>query len=255
MSSRNPVLWKEGLFVKPQHFQQMAYSTEAAIQQRISNMNEASYGFSELVLNAEYLSFGKIAITRARGNMPDGTVFDIPGDMAAPPPLEIVDSTAANQIIYLTLPLRAPGTLEVRWPESEANCRYIAQSTSIKDTHSMDGDTVSLDLAIPNLQLKLGNEDCSAYTCIALGRIMDKRPDGSVVLDERFYPTCLSLQAAPALLSFLEEICGLLRERARNIAARVIASALLVVIYTAYSVRLNAITQQVLQSLDGILKL
>ena len=34
-----------------------------------------------------------------------------------------------------------------------------------------------------------------------------------------------------------------------------IASALLVVIYTAYSVRLNAITQQVLQSLDGILKL
>lgn len=221
MSSRNPVLWNEGLFVKPQHFQQMANSTDALVQQRISSLNDAFYGFSELELNHEYLSFGKIAIVRARGIMPDGTIFDIPGDMDPSPPLEIANSAAANQVIYLCLPLRTSGVLEVRWPGSDANSRYIAQGTSVKDTHSVDGDATTVDVAIPNLQLRLEKDDRSAYTCLALGKILDKRPDGSLVMDERFYPTAVSLQAVPALRGFLEEIAGLLRERARNLAGRV----------------------------------
>lgn len=221
MSSRNPVLWKEGLFVKPQHFQQMAHSAETLVQQRISSLNDAFYGFSELELNHEYLGFGKIAIVRARGIMPDGTAFDIPGDMDPPAPLEIAGGAVANQTLFLTLPLRTSGVLEVRWPESDSNSRYIAHGAFVKDTHSVDGDAVTVDVAVPNLQVRLEKDDRSAYTCLALGRILDKRPDGSLVLDERFYPTAVSLQAVPALRGFLEEIAGLLRERARNIAGRV----------------------------------
>jgi type VI secretion system protein ImpJ len=221
MTSRNPVLWNEGLFVKPQHFQQQNRAIEAALQQRFSSLNEAFYGFTELEVNHEYLGFGKIAITRARGIMPDGTVFDIPGDLAPPTPLEIDDSSAANQVIYLTLPLRSDGALEVQWPDGYANSRYIARATSVRDTHSIDGDDVTMDLAAPNLQLKLDRDDRSAYTGIALGRILDKRLDGSLKLDDTFYPTSVSLQAVPALQRFLGEISGLLRERARNIAERI----------------------------------
>lgn len=220
MSSRNPVLWKEGLFIKPQHLQQLAYAAQASVQQKISSLTDTFHGFSELQLNQEYLTFGRVGLIRARGILPDGTVFDIPGDMPPPPPLEI-DGTAANQIIYLCLPLSAPDALQVRWPESDANCRYIAQSAAIKDTHSVDGDTETLDLAVPNLQLKLHSDDRSAYTGLALTRILDKHHEGGVVLDEGFYPTSVSLQAIPALQRFLEQVTGMLRERARNIAARV----------------------------------
>ncbi len=221
MSSRNPVIWHEGLFVKPQHFQQQARATEAAMQQRISSLNDALYGFSELELNQEYLSFGKVAIVRARGIMPDGSVFDIPNDLAPPTPLEIPDSTAVNQVVYLTLPLKSDEALEVQWPESYANSRYIAKRSEVRDTHSEDGDHVQMDLAVPNLQLMLGRDDRSAFTGIALGRILDKRPDGSLVMDEGFYPTCVSLQAAPPLKRYLGEIAGLMRERAKNIAERI----------------------------------
>ncbi|EJT84602.1 hypothetical protein PPS11_19764 [Pseudomonas putida S11] len=109
MSSRNPVLWPEGLFVKPQHFQQAARAAEAALHQRLGSLNAAFYGFSELQLNDEYLSLGKVAITRARGIMPDGTVFDIPADLPPPPPLEIEDDGAKDSEIYLCLPLRTEG--------------------------------------------------------------------------------------------------------------------------------------------------
>ena len=50
MSSRNPVIWHEGLFVKPQHFQQQARAAEAAVHQRLHSLNDALYGFSELTL-------------------------------------------------------------------------------------------------------------------------------------------------------------------------------------------------------------
>ncbi|MGE8305353.1 MAG: type VI secretion system baseplate subunit TssK [Pseudomonas kermanshahensis] len=220
MSSRNAVLWKEGLFVKPQHFQQMAYAAESALQQRITSLNDAFYGFSELELNAEYLSFGKIAITRARGVMPDGTVFDIPGDMPPPPPLEI-PLDAANKVIFLALPLHAPGAPEVRWPDSDhSGGRFIAKGVPVMDNHGGSGDSMILDVAIPNVQIRL-QDDNSAYSCLALAKVLDKRPDGSVMLDPRFYPTSISLKAAPALLGFLEEATGLMRERARNLARRI----------------------------------
>ena len=221
MSSRNPVVWREGLFVKPQHFQQLARASEAAVHQRLSSLNSSFYGFSELQLNQEYLCFGKIAITRARGVMPDGTVFDIPGDLPPPAPLEIIDNLTHQNDVYLCLPLRSDGGREVRWPDSSANYCYIANTEDIKDTHTDDGDIAAVDLAVLNLQLKRDSEDASAYTRLALGRILERRPDGSLVLDESVYPTCISVQAVPSLKRFLDEVCNTLRERARNLAARI----------------------------------
>ncbi|MEB6587540.1 MULTISPECIES: type VI secretion system baseplate subunit TssK [Pseudomonas] len=224
MSSRNPVLWPEGLFVKPQHFQQAARASEAALHQRLGSLNAAFYGFSELQLNDEYLSLGKIAITRARGIMPDGTVFDIPADLPPPPPLEIIDDGATDSEVFLCLPLRTEGGREVSWPDSAANFRYNAQAAEIKDTHSADGDLAQVDLAVPNLQLKRKADDSSAYTRLGVARILERRPDGSLQLDEAFYPTSVSVRAVPALQRYLEEITNTLRERARNLAARIGAS-------------------------------
>ena len=221
MSSRHPVIWYEGLFVKPQHFQQQARAAEAAVQQRLNSLNDTLYGFSELALNSEYLSFGKIALTRARGIMPDGSVFDIPTDQAPPTPLEITDSSAANQTVFLTLPLKSAQALEIRWPEGYANSRYLAQQVDVRDTHSEVGDVTTMNVAVPNLKLMLEDEDRSAFTCIAVGKILDKRPDGSLVMDEHFYPTCVSLQAVPVLQRYLGEVAGQIRERAKNLAERI----------------------------------
>ncbi|HTV86026.1 MAG TPA: type VI secretion system baseplate subunit TssK [Dyella sp.] len=221
MTSRNPVIWSEGLFVKPQHFQQQQRALEHHANQRVSAVSAHLYGLSELEINQEYLSFGKIAIVRARGVMPDGSVFDLPNDQAPPAPLAITDASSANQVVYLTLPLKSDGVLEVQWPESYAQARYAARAEEVKDTHSQEGDYVSMDVASLNLQLTLERDDRSAFTGIALCRILDRRPDGSLILDETFYPTSLSLSAIPPLHRFLGETAGLMRERAKNIAERI----------------------------------
>ena len=72
MASRNRVVWSEGLFIKPQHFQQQQRSLEGLIDTRLKGVSHYLYGFLTLELNNEFLSFGRIAISRASGVMPDG---------------------------------------------------------------------------------------------------------------------------------------------------------------------------------------
>lgn len=68
MMLRSKVVWKEGLFVKPQHFQQETRYLEGQLHQRLSSIGENLHGFVELEINTEYLTFGKIALLRARGD-------------------------------------------------------------------------------------------------------------------------------------------------------------------------------------------
>ncbi|MHA6198508.1 type VI secretion system baseplate subunit TssK [Pseudomonas wadenswilerensis] len=219
MTTRNPVVWNEGLFVKPQHFQQAGRYLEHCINARSASRYD--YGFTELELNQEFLAFGKIAIIRARGVMPDGTPFDIPHDQPPPAPLNIADAGAANQVVHLTLPLRSDGSGQVRWPDSYGDTRYVLCSEDVRDTHSHEGGHVALGLAVPNLQLALQRDDRSAFTSLALGRILDLRPDGSLLMDAGFYITGLHLPAIRPLAHFMEEISSLMHERAKSIAQRI----------------------------------
>ncbi|MGO4332512.1 type VI secretion system baseplate subunit TssK [Cupriavidus sp. 2TAF22] len=221
MTSKNPVIWEEGAFIKPQHFQQQVRALEHHTNQRVDSVSQHLHGFTELELNREFLAFGKIAIIRARGVLPDGTTFDIPNDHAPPVPLPISDASAINQTVHLILPLKSEGVLEVRWPDTYANTRYLHCAEDIRDSHSQEGDHTSVALATLNLQLALDNDDRSAFTGLALGRILDRRPDGSLVLDEGFYPTGLYVNAIAPLARFVDEAATLMRERAKSIAERI----------------------------------
>ncbi|MDI5987537.1 type VI secretion system baseplate subunit TssK [Halomonas sp. M4R5S39] len=220
MASRNRVVWSEGLFIKPQHFQQQQRSLEGLLDARLRGVSHYLHGFLMLELNAEFLSFGRIAISRASGVMPDGTAFQLPDDDIEPQPLEIDDPGITNQIVYLGLPLATDAVGEVRWPGDDLPARYRLSQRGVRDLHSRDGDSTELDVARVAPRLLLERDDRSAYACLAVARIVERRPDGSLVLDEQFLPTLLNVQAAPALQRFVGEMAGLMRERARNIAQR-----------------------------------
>lgn len=53
MFARNRVIWNEGLFIKPQHFQQQQRYTEYCLDERLSTVSRYLYGISELSLNPD----------------------------------------------------------------------------------------------------------------------------------------------------------------------------------------------------------
>ncbi|MGU5737735.1 type VI secretion system baseplate subunit TssK [Aeromonas caviae] len=222
MSSRNRVIWREGLFIKPQHFQQQQRHSDYALHARLSALSDYFYGLQSLAINEDYLGFGRIALVGATGILPDGTVFNIPNDDVLPTPLEVTDASVANQKVYLALPLSVSGVNEVNQGGQVAT-RLQAHRHDVRDLHSEGGDVVSLEVGRVSLRLMLEREDRSAYASLAIARILDKRPDGGLVLDPNFMPCSISVSAIPTLKRFLGESAGLVSERARSLSQRIAA--------------------------------
>src|SRR5690554_3045795 len=105
MAVTNRVVWSDGLFIKPQHFQQQQRYLEHQINERALAVSDYLYGFSDLELHAEFLSFGRVGLVPACALLPDGTPFNLPKDDVMTKPLECTDASVANQVVLLALPL------------------------------------------------------------------------------------------------------------------------------------------------------
>ncbi|MDA0148882.1 type VI secretion system baseplate subunit TssK [Vibrio sp. LaRot3] len=225
MFGRSRVVWNEGLFIKPQHFQQQQRFLEYHIEERIASGNPFQYGLTELSINLEYLAFGRIAIERATGIMPDGSVFRIPQEDTMPEPLDIEDASLVNQIIYLAVPLRSHALREVDWPNEPGTSRFESHRLEVRDVHTLEGDSAQIEVSPLKMQLLLEREDRSSFASVAIAKIVEKRPDGSIVLDDDFIPCMLDVACHGSLHRFVNEISGLMSERAKNIAQRMAAPA------------------------------
>src|SRR5262249_10060541 len=111
MSWENRVLWSEGTFLQPQHFQQHDRFFETHVELRRRALRPYSWGFLDLVIDDSLLELGKLALQSARGVLPDGTPFDCPARDPLPPPFD-VPPTLRDSLVVLTLPLRRPGVDE-----------------------------------------------------------------------------------------------------------------------------------------------
>ena len=66
MSAHNRVIWSEGLFLQPQHFQQQDRYFERYVETRCQALVPHSWGFTEIELERDFLSIGKFGLRRAR---------------------------------------------------------------------------------------------------------------------------------------------------------------------------------------------
>ncbi len=186
-TTRNKVMWQEGMLMRPHHFQQQQRYNDYLDNQRFRAMNDLSWGFTELTLNNELLAQGKIMIDSASGTLPDGTVFSIPDQDALPDPLHpqhFPDERSRN--IYLALPVASDVRNEIS--DGRRIGRYRLNYADVRDLHSEEGDTRTLTLGQLTPRIMSGAEDMSAYITLPLCRISDRHADGSLTLDDDFIP-------------------------------------------------------------------
>jgi len=224
MSSNNKVVWSDGLFVKPHHFQQQTRFHERHAAKLASAANGFNYGFQTLTLNEELLTLGKVGLVNAVGIMPDGTPFDIPGEDHQPDVLDVSEGFTANETIYLCMPLAMEGGVEVQEAASATSnvgARFVSSDTPVRDNTEQAGELFSIKVAHAAPVLMTGSSDLSAFTKIAVARIVEKTNDNALVLDKSFYPTMLSIAAAPPLRRLLGELADGVEQRAKSIAVRI----------------------------------
>ena len=224
MSAYNKILWSEGLFLRPQHFQQQARFFEQQLETRCHALRSHSWGCVELEVERDLLAIGKIGLRRLVGVFPDGTPFRMPEDDPLPTALDVAQNVR-DETVYLAIPVRRASALEVdRAAAQEGVVRHTLREWEIRDTASDNGESALLEVAPLRTRLMLSHESTEGYACIPIAQVQERRADQRVVLQERFIPTVLDVRAAPVLATFLTELQGLLHQRAEALAGRVSAT-------------------------------
>lgn len=213
------VAWQEGMFLQAQHFQQQDRHTAHRLEARVAPLRPYSWGLTELVLDRDLLAAGKFSLSQAAGTLPDGTPFAIPGTAEQPRALDLPDGLR-GQMVYLALPVQQAGSHEMTEGEGVENmvARYAQHSFEAPDTHSDSPLLAKLAVARPRLRFMLESEPRDGFTTLALARVVEVQADRRVVVDERHIPPCLRIGAAPVLLNLVQELSGMLAQRAEALA-------------------------------------
>jgi len=220
MSLDNRVIWSEGMFLNPHHFQQQERYIERYIDGKCSAYSAYGWGIHHLEVDQELLKLGKISLINAKGIFPDGTPFSFPDQNDLPPVFEVPENTH-DKIVYLAIPVRRPGAIDVL-PEKETQglARYYSSKQSARDVSVEGGDSVEIDIGKLRMRLLLESDDMSGYAGIGILRISEAREDKNILLDEEYIPTCYDCHASLKLSGFLSELAGLLHHRGESIAGR-----------------------------------
>ncbi len=220
MSWDSKVLWTEGLFLQPHHFQQADRYAEALVSGLARRLTPYAWGVNELEINEEVLKFGQFAIKGASGLTPDGAVFRVPQAEDHPPALEVPEAVK-DCVVYLSVPSRRRGALELDPEGAERSAaRFRAAEVEVTDTMGEGRKPVTIGVGKLRLQFALQVDDLSDRMVIPIARIIERRPDGEVLLDKAFMPSAMDARAAPSLYAFLGEIEGLLAHRMKALAGR-----------------------------------
>lgn len=215
------VLWKEGLFLRPQHFQQQDRYWEARLQTCFALKNNFQWGLSAFGMHRNLLSKGQISIKRLEGIMPDGTPFMLNGreqDLS----LSLNKNTQPG-ILYLVLPkTNTEGINIANDTKDKHHKRYLISTEQVQDYVKVAEDSIAVEVLAPNFYLVCSNniDELQAMVVLPLLHIVEIRENGEIILNDEFIAPLIRLNVHEQLLAYVKEIAGLLSLRRAKLLDR-----------------------------------
>jgi type VI secretion system protein ImpJ len=214
------VVWAEGMYLAPQHFQAQNRYFEEAVHFAMGGLWTDAYGFAACQLDADALRNGTVSLLHARGMFQDGLPFDIPESDSPPAARNIVDQfhPAADS---LTVALAVP-----RWSPDGQNCdlesmpkgdaRYTGVIEMVSDENT-GRDEKPVQLGRKNVSLVVLPSADENMLTLPLARVM-RDQSGHFVYDPAHIPPCVRLSSSERLSSMLERLVAILEEKSAVIS-------------------------------------
>jgi len=212
----NKVIWKEGMFLQPQHFQQAERHLLAMMHARSVAASPHYFGVTDVAIDRDALSNDLVSLSKCAGVLPDGFVFDIPKTDMAPPARSFKDHLTAQQQtleVYLALPLSIEGRANVLPAQAAAAtaARFRSRTTQVAD--DVDGSTKKeIELGSAGFTILFGGESLDDYATLRIARLA-RNPNGQVILAESHIPPLLQIGASPCLLNDLRGVLQIFMAR------------------------------------------
>jgi type VI secretion system protein ImpJ len=217
MASNDRVVWSEGLFLRPQHFQQQDRFLLAQISSSCQGLQSYRWGFQELEIDQDLLKVGKLALKKGTGILPDGSPFSLANNQQV---LDLAEGTQ-DVIVYLCLPIARSMTTEFSTDLADLHVRYFIKERKVNDNTDKNSDAVDLQLGASFFRLYSDKEELDAFHTLPVAKIVEVGADRNVVLDESFIAPSLDSNQQSILHGYIVELKGMLHQRAQGLAGRV----------------------------------
>jgi type VI secretion system protein ImpJ len=258
--SQPSVLWREGMFLGPQHLQAFAREIAGRIGQAESIGLPGTHGLLALRVDDEALARDSFAILEATVLFKDGTLADFTRT-ARVEPREFGSFFSAPELdVFLGIPGVTPNVPQID-ERPEGRARYDVQSEPVFDENLRDSSK-SLEFRRLSARLFFGEEDRTGYESLPIARLVRRgKPVARSVLSATYIPPLLALGASPVLMRQLREVADLARAQARDLSTKIPAIGKLASVERgtdiAAFVKLQAVNQCVaaLDQLAGLAEL
>lgn len=223
----NKIAWSEGLFLRPQLFQQQERYLEHYAHRRAAAAGPFFWGFTQYHIDTHALALGKVGLTQAAGLFPDGTPFETPEEALAPEPFA-VGQEHSGQVLCLALQSRQADTEETSFDppgrQAASLARFGVFDATVRDTNSVGQGAKPVQLSRLRLRVLPQGDAQGAWVSLPFARVLRVGNDGAVVVDADFVAPVCGFAASPPLALRLRELQDICHLRVEALAGRLSAS-------------------------------
>ena len=213
------VVWSEGMYLGPHHFQTQSRYFEDSIAFLASSLWHEPWGLLHAELDQKAIRNGNAVLLHASGIFPDGLTFELPNSDPPPPPrnlTEVFPTTDSVLPLYLAVPGRRDNGFDCNLDVSGNGTRFSRMQRTIRDeTNGIDEREV--DLGQKNIHLVTEAELTPDMVSLPIAHVLrDGR--GHLIYDEDFIPTCLRLSASEPLMLLVKRLLETIGEKSSTIS-------------------------------------
>lgn len=212
------VLWREGMFLCPQHLQ--AFSRE--LQGRISVGDGAgqpgNFGLLSISIDEEALARDVFSISEVSAILRDGTLLSVPFNGRVPQREFAEHFDGPELTVYLGVPAAEENIPQIG-DEAERLYRYRVELKNVYDDNVRDS---AREMEFRELcgHLFFGDEDRSGYECLPIARLVRiGKPEPKSAICPDWVGSMLRCAAMPAMVNALQDVATRARNQSRDLAA------------------------------------
>lgn len=217
MNQSSKILWGEGLFLRPQHFQRQDLYHETRLIELGRAVHPYLWGIRSLKFDTEALSAGILRVTEISAILPDGESISAPNSDELPAPVSLgsIASFGDGIVFHIALPyLRDFGpNYSTQREQTGHACRYYQHEEAAPDLYT---NAIESELSVLKKSLRLlsDHDNREQYVSMPVARVR-ATSSGGYELDAAFVPPILAIRSSPSVYQMVRRLIDILQAKAQ----------------------------------------
>ena len=222
MFKADKILWGEGLFLRPQHFQLQDSYHEQRLNHTVRSTIPFAYGVQSIKFDEAQLNTHVLALESIEMLWQDGEIYQAPARDLLPEPVQLDDlNLRGEMLVYLALPIVQPNKNNVVFESGAQPGRYHSHLTQ---THDLFTDATPADITLlkRRAEFKLldaqfePNHEMDGFIYLPVAKIK-RHSSGHFEFERKFIPPILHIESSDSLLQGLRRTLNVIKAKIKTI--------------------------------------